>query len=444
MKSQYARWFGSITFTVLLVFSVYVFASSTSSHASSSSDEVEAASGSNRFVVWQDNTPGKPDILLRRSTDNGATWKPTRNLSNNPGLSTFAQIAVSGSNVYVVWLQWNAESTLGDIFFKRSADNGATWSANINISTSGKIFTSQPRIAFSGTNVYIVWDEEQQPVPGDVFFRRSTDNGATWKSIVNISNNPEDTNQHPRIIASGNNVYVTWNHYPAYEALFRRSTDGGATWKTIVNLSDGFAASGTARIAVSGSNVYIAWSEGGILFRHSTDNGATWQPTKNLGVGLGPAMASSGSNVYLVWLVKRPVGAYYNLIFSGSPDNGATWGAKVTIKSGGLLDSYSGSVVASGNNAYVVWSQAYTGDIYFRHSTDNGATWQPTKNLSFDAGASSIPRMALSGSSVFVVWWDSTNEEVLLRRSIDSGSTWKTIVNLSSNSGDSVDAQLAV
>lgn len=67
-----------------------------------SSSEVSAASGSNRFVVWTDESTGNPDIFFRRSTDNGATWQPALNLSNNPGRSLHPQIAVSGSNVHVL------------------------------------------------------------------------------------------------------------------------------------------------------------------------------------------------------------------------------------------------------------------------------------------------------------------------------------------------------
>ena len=91
-----------------------------------SSGDVSAASGSNRFVVWEDNTPGNYDILFKRSADNGATWQAVKNLSNNPGHSYNPQIVVSGSNVYVVWLQIDSGGTMEDILVRRSADNGAT------------------------------------------------------------------------------------------------------------------------------------------------------------------------------------------------------------------------------------------------------------------------------------------------------------------------------
>jgi hypothetical protein len=38
-----------------------------------------------------------------RSTNNGASFDSTKNLSNNAGFSSDPQIAVSGKKVYVVW-----------------------------------------------------------------------------------------------------------------------------------------------------------------------------------------------------------------------------------------------------------------------------------------------------------------------------------------------------
>src|SRR5262245_56877917 len=70
----------------------------TSNSPASDPGQVVIASGNNRFAVWQDSTPGNYDIFLRRSTDNGVTWQPTVNLSNNPGPSIDPQVTVSGAN----------------------------------------------------------------------------------------------------------------------------------------------------------------------------------------------------------------------------------------------------------------------------------------------------------------------------------------------------------
>lgn len=151
MKVRGGRSIGSISVSLLLLSSVYVIVDSgryaeaepapiTSSAinaaaSSADSDEVAAASGSNRFVVWADGTPGNGEIFFRRSNDNGATWQPIVNLSNNPDVTFFPQIASSGSNVYVVWQSRQSSSGVDDdIFFRRSADNDATWKSVRNLS----------------------------------------------------------------------------------------------------------------------------------------------------------------------------------------------------------------------------------------------------------------------------------------------------------------------
>ena len=105
MKVGGGRSIGSIAISLLLLASIHVLVVN-SSYAeaaeqapintiasSTGSDEVVAASGSNRFVVWMD-TSSNTDIFFGRSTDNGSIWKSLRNLSNNVGNSGFAQIAV--------------------------------------------------------------------------------------------------------------------------------------------------------------------------------------------------------------------------------------------------------------------------------------------------------------------------------------------------------------
>jgi hypothetical protein len=183
-----------------------------------------------------DRTGSFHDVLFRRSTDEGATWKTKVNLSNAPDYSdSFPKLAVSGSNVYVVW--FGSESVFtgdSDIFIRRSTDNGATWKPIVPLSNSGS--AGHTHVSASGSNVYVAWeDRETASSDSDIFFRRSTDSGASWKSIVNLSNSDGES-RVPLLAATGNNVYLVWED--SKETYFKRSTDGGATWKATKNLSN--------------------------------------------------------------------------------------------------------------------------------------------------------------------------------------------------------------
>jgi hypothetical protein len=55
------------------------------------------------------------------------------------------QVAASGSNVYVVW-DSNKTSTLKEILFRASSDNGKTFSDKINLSHSPQGFSELARL----------------------------------------------------------------------------------------------------------------------------------------------------------------------------------------------------------------------------------------------------------------------------------------------------------
>ena len=72
-----------------------------------------ATHGNNVFVVWQEDPPSRYsdgdnlvnyEILIKKSVDGGLTFGDEINLSNNLGFSEHPQIATSGNNVYVAWI----------------------------------------------------------------------------------------------------------------------------------------------------------------------------------------------------------------------------------------------------------------------------------------------------------------------------------------------------
>jgi hypothetical protein len=244
-----------------------------------------AVSGNNVYVVWEDNSsPGNSDILYRRSTNGGASFGATINLSNSAGLSPFSSIAASGNNVYVVWRDDVSGST--EILYRRSTDGGANFEPAVNLSNNAAGLSNRPSVAVSANNVYVVW-EDNAVGSNEILYRRSTDGGANFESTVNLSNNLGNS-VLATIAASGNNVYVVWDDNPSGpEILYRRSTDGGANFESTVNLSKSpgpIVTSGS--VAVLGNNVYVVWTDtdpvlgnNEIFYRRSTDGGANFEST---------------------------------------------------------------------------------------------------------------------------------------------------------------------
>jgi 3D (Asp-Asp-Asp) domain-containing protein len=457
MTAESTKKIASLLFMVLLSASLFTVvntgADASEPAAVSSSDEVVAASGSNRFAVWQDDTPGNNEIFFRRSTDNGVTWQSRVNLSNNVGDSHQPLIRVSGSNVYVVWRQVGGSSA--DIFLRSSSDNGVTWKSPINISQSfGNSHLQQ--LAASGSSVYVAWQDDTLG-NDEILFRRSADNGATWKQAVNLSNNP-GRSETPQIAAAGSNVYVVWwqnsEDLKSSDIFLVRSTDRGATWKPKVNLSSNPGPSVFPEIAISGSNVYVVWTQENkagtsvdVFFLRSADNGVTWGSKVNIsndGASAAPKIAVSGSNVYVVYQ-----GNGLDVLFRRSTDNGATWKPKLNL-SNDPEQSHLYKIAAAGSNVYVVWNDLGDGndppDVLFRRSADKGATWKAVTNLSNNPTNSSDPQVIAIGSEVYVVWSDlvSLNYDIFLKRSTNSGATWNPLKNLSNTAGSSFGPQIGI
>ena len=236
------------------------------------------------YVVWVDDTPGNTDIFFSVSTDNGQTFSAPDNINDNTGNSIDPQIAIKGNNVYLVWV----DDTPGndEILFSVSTDNGQTFSTPDNISNTIRD-SIDPQIAIKGNNVYLLWVDDT-PSDFDIFFLVSTDNGQTFSTPENISDNDVDS-FISQIAIKGNNVYLLWvDDTPSdFDIFFSVSTDNGQTFSTPENISDNTGNSISPQIAIKGNNVYLIWEDStpgssDIFFSVSTDNGQTFSTPENI------------------------------------------------------------------------------------------------------------------------------------------------------------------
>lgn len=89
------------------------------------------------------------------------TWSEPKRLSHTKDESTAPAIAVTGSQVHVVWGEgpWRVSET----FYRYSADGGATWGGLTRLSPQGG---SMPAIFATGSEAhaaFVGWDEWSWP-----------------------------------------------------------------------------------------------------------------------------------------------------------------------------------------------------------------------------------------------------------------------------------------
>ncbi|MGH9878061.1 MAG: hypothetical protein ACRD5H_10520, partial [Nitrososphaerales archaeon] len=212
-----------------------------------------AASGSNVYVVWQDDD----EILLASSSDNGATFSPTPiNISNSSGVSFSPQVAASGSNVYVVWQDDD------EILLASSSDNGATFSTTDNLSANDGL-PSSPQVAASGSNVYVVWQDDDE-----ILLASSSDNGATFSTTpINISNSSGVSFSQTIQVSGDGNAHVVWVEVNADETsseiYLSTITDNESSVGCPIDLSSNSGFSFSPRMSLAGGDnrLHIVWED---------------------------------------------------------------------------------------------------------------------------------------------------------------------------------------
>ncbi len=188
---------------------------------------------SNVHVVFNDDDPDGQDceVDYMRLYNNGNTAVQREQLTDGNNVrSAFGTdsgdstgcIAVDGKNVHAVWVDY-PDLTITEVYYKRSTDNGRTWDNVFVISASPGVDSIDPSIVVDVKNslLYVFWSEDiyEEP-PGvsnyQIKYRRSTDNGVTWGSAVELSEDLGKDSRFPKAAADGTGkIHVVWNDFSA-------------------------------------------------------------------------------------------------------------------------------------------------------------------------------------------------------------------------------------
>jgi hypothetical protein len=350
----------------------------------------------------------------------GKLISPEPTDTENPIESRTPAIAAAGNVVYVVWSgdvldEDNMRTGDSQIQLRRSFNGGNTFEASFIAVSGGTGNAADPAIAVNGSNVYIVWAEDD--VPGsegnpEICFAFSNNGGNAFrrgsKSFKNEAAVPE----------------------PCKNPI----TEGTKVFNLNFNLSNTPKADSICpSIAVSGSNIFVAWSELAkdgfqIVLAQSTNGGNSFAKgkvvSKTLSGGkeadaLCPKLAVSSSIVYGVWM-EDSLGNF-EVAFKQLT-------GKCTIKVGKQIkqgecpvinlsnserDSVDPVIAVNGRNIYVAWADKTDGDfdIYLTASHDGGKTFSEPINVSDDDVDSLKPALAVDGTRVYLAWVSYENNQ---------------------------------
>jgi len=288
------------------------------------------------------------DICYVYSADNGATWSDPIMINDYGSTDSSNDISsdVAADNNGTVVVTWHSKEDLNgragtdiDIFYSRSTDHGATWSASAVLNSYGTTDSAweyDPVIATDGYGNFMVAWETAYDLNGtigtdrDIVASASTDYGATWSDPAPLNaaleyNADSSVQIHPYGIGKWMAVWEHGAFSPTRkEVVVARSEDNGATWTSpiVVESNAGLYYNGT-------DNVHF-----------DTDGDGTWvvvwEPTSDL----------SGEN-----FVEKDI--YYSI----STDNGDTWtiGAPIDVNAGADTgDDENPDVVSDGMGNWIL------------------------------------------------------------------------------------------
>ncbi|MGD1837986.1 MAG: sialidase family protein [Nitrososphaeraceae archaeon] len=346
----------------------------------------------NIYVVWQESMPANLselnyDIFFIKSEDNGKTFSSPINLSNNTYFSGRPQIMASENGIYVVWSD-KISSSNKDISFIKSEDNGKTFSSPINLSNNSYI-SSNPDISAYDESVYIVWkDREQNSTQESIVFKYSKNMGKNFGESINLMN--DTNNSFPKVNSYENHVYLIWNSEningmnPVNDLYFIKSEDNGKTFNKIIKLGNNNF--GESQIAVHKNKLLVA--SGGLIFANSTnfdlyiieshDYGNSFTQPKKISEYLFESKNNMTKSNELDSMINNPL--------------------NVELSNKDL--------------SYIVWQNTFSGNYQniLLLNKINDTDFQITNLTDNIEGISQCPSLAISNGYVHVIWESFIND----------------------------------
>lgn len=359
------------------------------------------------------------DILTSRSGDDGATWTAPVPLNGNAAIDTGADhvpdICTDGAGLWIA--AWHSTDSLGgvigvdvDILVVRSTDNGATWTLPVPLNSNAAIDGEHDYVPKFATNrsgrwvaVWSAYYDVNSTYDRDIFVSRSTD-GESWTPQAPLNANAtmdsgEDFNPQIATDDAGNWIAV-WESSDSlgnttgtdYDILVSRSTSDGLTWTAPVPLHQ-FAASDSA----TDIEPYVATDRDGTWI-------AVWRSSESFGGVLGndyDILASRSIDNGATWTAPLPVNSF------AATDNSTEFHPQLVNDGAGLwVAMYPSSNTLSGTIGFDL-------DVLVSRSTDNGASWSPAMvlntNATTDSSTDEYPKLITDGNANWIAVWRSND-----------------------------------
>lgn len=312
--------------------------------------------------------------------------------------------------------------TDADILVSRSTDDGASWSAPHTLNTNAEFDFGDdlaPQITTDALGNWVaVWHSHESNIgtgignDKDILVSRSTDGGVNWSDPEALNTNAVPDGGHdwdPQLTTNGlGNWVAVWHSYEPFidgenigtnaDILVSRSMDAGVNW------SDPQALNTNATI------------DGGFDFKPqlTTDSSGTWVAvwySSEFNIGLG-------------------IDSDYDILVSRSTDGGVNWSDPEAINTNAGIDDgadYEPQLTTDGLGTWIaVWHSGESDiggesietdwDILVSRSTYGAQNWSDPQalntNAEDDLGDDWDPQLTTDALGTWIAVWRSNNSDI--------------------------------
>src|SRR5262245_52233400 len=351
-------------------------------------------------LVWFGGAPTSGDWRVFYQTYDGHNWSEPVPISGRGAFTP--DIAVDGQNaLHVVW---HAPANPEEIYYRR-AENGV-WGPIANVSNSpGRSLEARVAVDATGRNLLVTWHESDQSSGNyDILARKLT--AGSWGPVENVSSDSTLSRNADVAVDSAGNFHVAWEDTDTKRLYYRRRRADGL-WEPKIALDTTAGRSYGAAVTVSPSDVvHVCWHDdnnGDWDIHCRSLSGGSWSPDTNVSQNPGVTDAEvsiatdADGQLYAAW-------HDYNNIYFAHQKNGA-WRPAHRLASG--VNQRSPYVVVTGGpRVHVLWQSRATGSWDVLWTTQDYPDRIPPRRVADFAAYSTSGQVRLS-------WTNPSDEDFI-------------------------------
>jgi hypothetical protein len=305
-----------------------------------------------------------------------------------------------------------------------------TWSPEMRL-TYWSLRDGPPSVAqTSDGRVWVLWPSYRTPTDSDynIWYRVYNFTTGIWSfddklfddKLMNVTGD----DMSPFMLQLRNQtMYVFWaskRYLNNYDLFYRISNDNGASWSVnpVQLTTDTKEDTNPSAIQAANGSIWLVWQRpNGAGWReilYKTYNGSLWseerQLTNDAVNNWNPSIAQMrDGRIWVFW--ARRIDGYYNEEIVYSIYNGSSWSTQQRLTISTNIDQDPAVVQARDGAIWVVWGSQEDrdppppGDLYYKLSYDNGASWDPPLPLASNSSNDKWPSIAqVSDKKMWVVW----------------------------------------